>query len=151
MTENRPSLSTPTGGAMPRPEQPAQWCGYPYVWAWHVSLGSLSHRYIGDRCREAQESGAPPQAVYRTRADDPVAPNKWITVDQLDSDDRGRVKDYGDALLKWERDLAAHRQGTAPKPASPAQPLPQEQPAPAVPASVAVRGLRMAKRQPHQH
>lgn len=148
--ESRPGLTTPTGGAMTVPRSPEQWHGHPFVWAWFVSLASLSTDFIEARCREAQAENAPADAVYKTTSDD-GSPGTWVTVEQLSDRYQARVRDYGNALLKWERDLAAHRQRPAVQ--AQAQPLPEEQPvqAPAVQALSDARGLRVVTRQPHQH
>ncbi|MFD4949549.1 hypothetical protein ACFWNT_45485 [Streptomyces sp. NPDC058409] len=104
----RPRLNTPTGAAMTQPRSPAQWHDYPFVWSWYVSLASLDTTFIEDRCREAESEDAPADAVYKTGPGN-TPPNTWITVDQLSEDHRDRVRDYGNALLSWERELTTLR------------------------------------------
>lgn len=110
MTDDRPVLRTPTGGAESRPERPAQWHGYPFVWAWNVSLGATSRTYIEGECRAAAEAKAPADAVYRVREDDPHMPGEWITVGMMVNDQaQQRVREYAQALTDWERALTAYR------------------------------------------
>lgn len=101
-TIRRPTLRTPTGGAESKPQRPGEWHGHPYVWAWNVSLGATSRTYIEGECRAAKEAGAPPDAVYRTRDDDPTMPGQWVTVGMLVSaDQQRRVREYARALVDW--------------------------------------------------
>lgn len=141
MSEPTLRLTLPTGGVMTAPQRPADWHGHPFVWSWNVSMAALSPEFIKARCKEAADLGAPADAVYRTGPKDPTGPGRWITVDQLHEDNRGRVEAYGRALIKWEQDLAARsqRQATPPSPPSPS----------AMPAGARV--LSLAKRRTAQH
>ncbi|MFJ5724772.1 hypothetical protein [Streptomyces sp. NPDC093149] len=106
---------------MTKPHSPAQWHGYPFVWAWYVNIASLDATFIEDRCREAKAEDAPADAVYKTGPGN-TPPNKWITVSQLSADRRDRVRDHGNALLHWEQELTARRNGTAVQPLHTRQP-----------------------------
>lgn len=111
MTDDRPVLRTPTGGAESRPKHPEQWHGYPYVWAWNVSLGATSPTYIERECLAAEEAGAPPDAVYKTRDDDPSMPGEWVTVGMMaNAQQQTRVREYAQALVDWRDALKAYRQ-----------------------------------------
>ncbi|MGW6602574.1 hypothetical protein [Streptomyces sp. NPDC055036] len=112
---DRPQLDTPPGGAMTQPHSPAQWHGYPFVWAWYVNLASLDTTFIEMRCREANAEGAPADAAYKTGPDN-HPPDTWITVAQLSENHRDRIRDYGNTLLRWERDLKSHREGPVVQP-----------------------------------
>lgn len=103
MSERQPVLRTPTGGAVSRPKSPAEWHSHPYVWAWLVSLGATSRTYIERECKAAQEAGAPTDAVYRARVDDPSIPGAWVTVDMvIKPESQTRVREYAKALIAWE-------------------------------------------------
>ncbi|MEV7952977.1 hypothetical protein [Streptomyces sp. NPDC088141] len=106
---------------MTKPRSPAQWHGYPFVWAWYVSLASLDATFIESRCQEAKAECAPADAAYKTGPDN-HPPSTWITVSQLSENHRGRVRDYGNALLHWEQELTARRNGPAVKPLRTQQP-----------------------------
>ncbi|MFD9815203.1 hypothetical protein [Streptomyces sp. NPDC059080] len=106
-----PLLSTPTGGTMSQPESPQQWHAHPYVWAWHAGLGALSREYIERECQTAADAGAPPDAVYKTRGDDPTMPGKWITVGMIASTDQQKqVREYAEALVAWADALKGRRE-----------------------------------------
>lgn len=118
-----PRLETPTGGTLSHPENPKQWHGHPYVWAWNVALGATSRNYIESACQAAQEEGAPPDAVYKTRDDDPSMPSTWVTVGMLtNADQQARVREYAQALVDHADALKNRR------PQSPVQPLHEAQP-----------------------
>ncbi|WP_329271776.1 hypothetical protein [Streptomyces sp. NBC_01451] len=109
MSELRPVLRTPTGGAESQPSTPTQWHGYPYVWAWNVALGATSRTFIENECKAAAEAGAPPDAVYRTRDDDKSMPGEWLTVGMITMAQRQtRVREYAQALVDWQDALKAH-------------------------------------------
>ncbi|MGW2986424.1 hypothetical protein [Streptomyces goshikiensis] len=93
---------------MAKPHSPAQWHGHPFVWAWYVSIASLDATFIENRCQEAKADEAPADAVYKTGPRS-TPPNKWITLEQLSEDHRDRVRDYGNALLRWEQELTVCR------------------------------------------
>ncbi|MFF8283277.1 hypothetical protein ACF06W_11210 [Streptomyces albus] len=117
MTSEQPLLKTPTGGRMSQPESPQQWHGHPYVWAWNVSLGASTREYIEHECRRAEKESAPPDAVYKTRDDDPSMPSRWVTVGMIsDVDQRERVREYAAALVRWADALKEHREGASDKP-----------------------------------
>ncbi|MFJ4739148.1 hypothetical protein [Streptomyces sp. NPDC088775] len=111
MTDSEaPRLKTPTGGAESEPERPEQWHGHPYVWAWIVSLGATSRTYIERECMAAKEESAPPDAVYKTRDNDPSMPSEWVTVDMVaNTEHRTRVRAYAQALVDWDKARKAHR------------------------------------------
>ncbi|MFV0135573.1 hypothetical protein ACLGIH_20515 [Streptomyces sp. HMX87] len=128
-TDDRPVLRTPTGGAESRPQRPEQWHGHPYVWAWNVSLGATSPTYIEGECKAAKDAGAPPDAVYRTRDDDPSMPGEWITVGMMVNDlAQQRVREYAQALVDWQDALKAYRPRPVMQPlqAKPAEPQTDE-------------------------
>ncbi|AZM47866.1 hypothetical protein DMB38_20575 [Streptomyces sp. WAC 06738] len=107
MTDDRPMLRTPTGGAESQPKRPEQWHGHPYVWAWNVSLGATSPTYIEGECLKAKEEGAPPDAVYKLDGE-------WITVGMIATAERQtRVREYAQALVEWRDALRAFRQPAA--------------------------------------
>ena len=109
MTETRPLLRTPTGGAESQPKSPGDWHGHPYVWAWNVSLGATSRTYIEGECLAAEIAGAPPDAVYKARDDDPSKPGEWITVGMMaNAQQQTRVREYAQALVDWADDLKAY-------------------------------------------
>ncbi|MEW1922192.1 hypothetical protein [Streptomyces sp. NPDC088360] len=110
LTDERPVLNTPSGGTMSQPQSPQQWHSHPYVWAWYASLGALSSDYIERECRNADSDGAPPDAVYKARNDDPTMPGQWVTVGMIaGSDQQKQVRDYAHALVAWADALKAHR------------------------------------------
>ncbi|MEU1601246.1 hypothetical protein ABZ468_53425 [Streptomyces sp. NPDC005708] len=104
MTDDRPRLTTPTGGAESKPERPLNWHGHPYVWAWNVCLGATNPTFIEGECLAADLAGAPADAVYKDERDE------WITVGMIVHVDRQqRVREYAQALIKWEAALKAYR------------------------------------------
>ncbi|MFG3403739.1 hypothetical protein [Streptomyces sp. NPDC048142] len=106
---------------MTKPRSPAQWHGYPFVWAWYVSIASFDAAFIENRCQEAKAEEAPADAVYKTGPRN-TPPNRWITLEQLSEDHRDRVRDYGNALLHWEQELTARRNRPAVQPLRAQQP-----------------------------
>ncbi|MEU1552226.1 hypothetical protein ABZ517_05815 [Streptomyces scabiei] len=116
-TDGRPVLRTPTGGAESYPKSPSEWHGHPYVWAWNVSLGATSRTYIEGECLAAEEAGAPPDAVYRTRPDDPNTPVEWVTVGMMaNARAQDRVREYAQALVDWRDALREHSKPSAKQP-----------------------------------
>lgn len=148
MTDDRPLLRTPTGEAVTQPTRPAQWHGYPYVWAWNVSLGATARSFIERECKTAAEAAAPPDAVYKARDDDPSMPGAWITLGMIaDAQFQQRVREYAQALIDWREALSAYR------PAAPVQPLQtkQHEDTATAPALNEGRGVRLLKSpQPQQ-
>ncbi|MFJ4686536.1 hypothetical protein [Streptomyces sp. NPDC088789] len=109
-----PGLRTPEGGSTSQPGSPAKWHAHPYVWAFHAIGGSLSRHYIESVCQQAETDDAPPDAVYKTRADDKTRPDEWITVGMIaNADQQARVRAYAKALVDWQAALKAYR--TRPK------------------------------------
>ncbi|MGI5137771.1 MULTISPECIES: hypothetical protein [unclassified Streptomyces] len=134
MTDDRPRLKTPTGGAESQPERPQDWHGHPFVWAWNACLGATSRTFIEGECLAADLGQAPQDAVYKDG-------DEWISVGMIARAEwRQRVREYGQALIKWEKTLTAHRQRPM------VVPHQQVQPAPVVPAEG--RGATLLKRQP---
>lgn len=141
MTDTRPRLKTPTGGTMSHPSSPAQWHGHPYVWAWYATSGSLDTRYIEERCKEAEEAGASADAVYKTSPSNNVAPDTWVTLEQLAGRFRPDVEAYGKALLAWQAALEAHRGQR-----QVVQPVSQMEPPAGETAVGAGRGVKLVRR-----
>lgn len=128
MSELRPALKTPTGGAESQPQRPEQWHGHPYVWAWNVSLGATSRTYIEGECKAAEDAQAPADAVYRAREDDPSMPGEWVTVGMLTTVERqNRVREYAQALMDWQEALQAYRKPPAVQPPQEAGQPPAEE------------------------
>ncbi|MGW3763046.1 hypothetical protein [Streptomyces sp. NPDC005131] len=95
-----PRLITPEGALMSQPESPQQYHDHPYVWAWNVILGATSRDFIARECLAAERDGAPPDAVYKTRDDDPSMPGEWITVGMvINADQQRRVREYAHTLV----------------------------------------------------
>ncbi|MGW3273600.1 hypothetical protein ACWDFH_19320 [Streptomyces kronopolitis] len=112
--EGRPVLEAPTGGTVSQPTNPSQWHGHPFVWAWNVALGATSPAYIERECAAAERDEAPPDAVYKTRDDDPSMPGQWVTVGMLtNADQQQRVREYAAALGDWSNALEEHRKRPA--------------------------------------
>lgn len=110
MSELRPALKTPTGGAESQPQRPEQWHGHPYVWAWNVSVGASSRSYIERECKAAADAQAPADAVYQERVDDPNTVGEWVTVGMLTTVERqNRVREYAQALMDWQEALQTDR------------------------------------------
>ncbi|MGW1180225.1 hypothetical protein [Streptomyces drozdowiczii] len=134
-----PRLETPEGGSMSRPERPAQWHSRPYVWAFHAIGGALSTEYIESVCKQADDENAPPDAVYKTRDDDPSQPGQWITVGMIaNADQQARTRRYAKALVDWAQAVKEHREPRK------VQPLGQVRPkVPAESAPLSEAGGRM--------
>ncbi|WP_406362357.1 hypothetical protein [Streptomyces sp. NBC_01579] len=109
MTEiEAPRLITPEGGA--QPDSPQEYHDHPYVWAWNVILGATSRVFIERECLAAERDGAPPDAVYKTRDDDPSMPGEWLTVGMLtNAEQQRRVREYAHALVDYDEALHERR------------------------------------------
>ncbi|MET7631830.1 hypothetical protein ABZS53_15440 [Streptomyces sp. NPDC005499] len=120
-----PRLITPEGGA--QPESPQEYHDHPYVWAWNVILGATSRDFIERECLAADRDGAPPDAVYKTRDDDPSMPGEWVTVGMLtNADQQRRVREYAHALVDHHE--ALHELGKQQKAQPPQEGDEPEQP-----------------------
>ncbi|MGW1261268.1 hypothetical protein ACWD7Y_04805 [Streptomyces drozdowiczii] len=105
-----PRLETPEGGSVSQPQSPSQWHSRPYVWAFHAIGGALSTDYIERVCKQAAAEDAPPDAVYKTRDDDPSKPGEWITVGLIaNADQQDRTRRYAQALVEWADSVKASR------------------------------------------
>ncbi|MET9470452.1 hypothetical protein [Streptomyces sp. NPDC002922] len=115
MTEiEAPPLITPEGGLASQPESPQQYHDHPYVWAWNIILGATSRDFIARECLAAERDGAPPDAVYKTRDDDPNMPGEWVTVGMLvNAEQQRRVREYAHALVDHHE--ALHELSKQPK------------------------------------
>lgn len=60
---------------------------YPYIRAWGKYLGSFAY-YINDQIDQANQDGAPEDAVYKNNE------NVWVTFGQLNADSQALLKSY---------------------------------------------------------
>ncbi|MFJ3270928.1 hypothetical protein [Streptomyces sp. NPDC086776] len=124
----KPRLLTPEGALMSQPESPHEYHDHPYVWAWNIILGVTSRGFIAGECLAAERDGAPADAVYKTRDDDPTMPGEWVTVGMLtNADQQRRVREYAHALVDHHEALhELGKQQKAQPPQAAEEPKPPE-------------------------